>query len=307
MARVREAGTWTSKTDIYALSGSRTWSDRQATLFSFSRSQSKQSFWTANTAAGPYSAVQNDNYVTHLNVRHNIDVDKTRFVLGGDYMYWNAPNGQQYYEGIQREEKTKSIFAQVEQRLLGDRLTLDGGIRRDQVDVLHGLDYYTGGAQPFGGVNSPLKTVGKTQPPAIFTSFGASWKLSPEWKLAGRYSHGKQAADSLNPAPGVLLADDQQRRWELGVDGRVASWFNPSVNLFHREVKNEKALSGYTYVANNNSSQVCRAGVIPTTGTTAPKTSSSLTPCYTQSTRLVKAWNWQSTAALLSAAATEPA
>lgn len=278
-------GSWymdPSKTDIVSLSGSRTWNGQNVTLFSLSHGESKQTFWTANTAAGPYSFVQNDNEVTHFNVRHNLDVDKTRLVLGGDYMYWNAPNGQQYYEGIQREELTKGAFVQIEQKLLSDRLTLDASYRTDQVYILHGLDYYTGGAQPFGGVNSPLKTTDKTLAPAAFTSLGASWQLLKEWKLGGRYSQGKQATDGLNPVPGVKLSDDEQRKWEFGVEGQAATWFNPSLNLFHREVKNEKTMAGYTYVSNNNSSQVCRGGVIPSTGVTAPKTTSALSPCYTQ-------------------------
>jgi iron complex outermembrane receptor protein len=278
-------GSWymdPSKTDIVSLSGSRTWNTQNVTLFSLSHGESKQTFWTANTAVGPYSFVQNDNDVTHFNVRHNFDMDKTRVVVGGDYMYWNAPNGQQYYEGIQREELTKGVFIQAEQRLFDDRLTLDASYRTDRVYILHGLDYYTGGAQPFGGVNSPLKTTDKTLAPAVFSSLGASWQLTKDWKLAGRYSQGKQATDGLNPVPKVTLSDDEQRKWEFGVEGLAAAWFNPSLNFFHREVKNEKALAGYTYVANNNSSQVCRGGAIPTTGVTAPKATSALTPCYSQ-------------------------
>jgi iron complex outermembrane receptor protein len=278
-------GSWymdPSNTDILSLSGSRTWNAQNTTLLSLSHGESKQKFWTAKTAAGPYSAVQNDNEITHLNLRHNIDMGKTRLVLGGDYMHWDAPNGQQYYEGIQREEVTKGVFVQVEQKLVDDRLTLDASYRRDQVDVLHGLDYYTGGAQPFGGVNSPLKTTNKTLEPAVFSSFGSSWQLSKDWKLAGRYSQGKQATDGLNPVPGVTLSDDEQSKWELGLEGQVSSWFNPSLNLFQRDVKNEKTAAGYTYVANNNSTQRCRGGILPATGATAPKASSILTPCYTQ-------------------------
>ena len=279
-------GSWymdPSQTDIVSLTGNRSWNSHNTTLFSLSHSESKQQFWTANTSAGPYAAVQNDNLLTHVNVRHNIDIAKTRFVLGGDFMHWDAPNGQQYYEGIQREEITRGLFAQVEQKLIDDRLTLDASYRRDQVDVLHGLDYYTGGAQPFGGVNSPLKTTGKSLAPAVFTSVGSSWQLQKNWKLAGRYAQGQQATDGLNPVPGVILSDDEQRKWEFGVEGQVATWFSPSLNIFHKEVKNEKVLSGYTYLANNNSTQTCRTGTIPAGGVTAPKATSVLTPCYAQS------------------------
>ncbi|MER2539273.1 MAG: TonB-dependent receptor, partial [Azonexus sp.] len=159
---------------------------------------------------------------------------------------------------------------------------LDASYRHDQVKVVHGLDYYTGGAQPPGGVNSPLKTTDKTLPAATFFSLGGSWLFINDWKLTGRYGESEQATNSLNPRPGVSLDDDQQRKWEFGVEGRVARFFNPALNYFHREVKNEKTLDGYTYITNNNSKQTCRSGALPTSGPTAPKTSSALTPCYAQ-------------------------
>ena len=46
---------------------------------------------------------------------------------------------------------------------------------------------------------------------------------------------------------------------------------------------NEKSLAGYSYVATNGLTQLCRAGVIPTTGALSPKSTSALTPCYSHS------------------------
>lgn len=278
-------GSWRmdpSRTNMLVVSGSKMWSESQTTLFNMSRLESRQKFWTANTAAGPYSSVQNDNYTTHLNLRHNIDIDKTRVMVGGDYFYWNAPKGQQYYEGIPREERTRGAFAQIEQALFDDRLTLDAAYRIDQVDIIRGLDYYTGGAQPYGGVNSPLRTTNKSLPIANFYSVGGAWKLTPDWKLTFRYGEGMQSTDGLNPRPGVALAEDRQKKWEAGVEGRVEKWLNPGINFFHRTVENEKTLYGYTYQANNGAPQICRSGAVPTSGTLAPKSTSALTPCYDQ-------------------------
>jgi outer membrane receptor protein involved in Fe transport len=88
--------------------------------------------------------------------------------------------------------------------------------------------------------------------------------------LSGRYSQAKQVADSLNPVPGVVLADDEQKKWELGVDGFWSTLLSPSLNFFHREVKNEKSVSGFSWTGN-----VCK--------TTGVSTTAVLTPCYTQS------------------------
>lgn len=279
-------GSWfmdPARTDLYALSGSKSWDSVHTTLFSLSRTEARQKFWTANSSAGPYSYVQNNNFVTHLNLRHNVDFGGTRVMLGGDYMHWNAPTGQQYYEGIPREEKTAAGFVQIEQKLVDDRLTLDAALRREQVKIVRGLDYYTGGAQPFGGVNSPLRTTNNTLPWAHFWSTGASFAVFDGWKLTARYGQSRQATTGLNPKPGTSLADDQQYKWEVGIEGSVTNWLNPSVNFFHHDKRNEKSLSGYTYVVNNNTTQTCRTATIPSSGTLAPKTSSALTPCYAQS------------------------
>jgi outer membrane cobalamin receptor len=269
-----------AKTNIFALSGSKGWDSRNTTLLSLSQSKSEQRLFTT-------SAVQNNNETTHLNLRHNIDVDKTRYVVGGDYMHWNSPTGQQYYEGIQREEVTKGMFAQVEQSLLDDRLTLDASARHDKVDVLHGLDYYTGGVQPPGGVDTNLKTTDKKLPTAKFYSIGSSWALTKDWRLLGRYGESFQPVSGLTPKPGVILSDDKQKKWELGVEGRVSHIFNPSVNFFQRTVKNEKAVAGYSYQSRTGA-LTCFAGSIPAFSPTQnpanePASASTVfTPCYSQ-------------------------
>lgn len=275
-----------SRTEMYVLSGSKAWDNTHTTLFNVSHTRSKQTFWTANNAAGPYSSVQNDNETSHINLRHNIDFDNTRLVLGGDYLHWDAPNGQQYYEGIQREEKTRGWFVQLEHKLFNNQVALDASYRRDRVQVVHGLDYYTGGAQPPGGVNSPLITHNRTLPAARFVSLGASWNILPHWRVLGRYGESSQATEGLNPRPGVQLANDQQRKWEIGIEGQVASWLNPSLNYFRRTVNNEKSLDGYSYLANNGSTQTCRSGALPNSGSLAPRSLSALTPCYNQADTL---------------------
>lgn len=278
-------GSWYMKpadTVMLIFNGSKTWSPVHTTLFNVSRIESEQSLWTANTPAGPYTENYNPNYITHVNLRHNVDLNSLRFAFGGDFRSWNAPNGQQYYEGIQREEETYGGFAQVEKRFWGDRLTFDAALRYDRVNVLHGLDYYTGGAQPFGGVNSPLRTTNVMQPLAKFYDFGTSFRVTDDWKLTGRVGTSQQGTSGLLAVPGVVLGEDSQMKVEVGAEGRINRWFNPAINLFHRAVQNEKTLAGYTYVATNNSTQTCRAGVIPTSGALSPKNTSALTPCYNQ-------------------------
>ncbi|MCU0755021.1 MAG: TonB-dependent receptor plug domain-containing protein [Xanthomonadales bacterium] len=288
-------GSWymdPSRTRIAILSGSKRWDDRHTTVFALSHSRSEQTFWTANTPAGPYASVQNDNKVTHLNLRHHLDFQQTRLQVGGDYLHWNAPTGQQYYEGIPREEKTLGIFAQVERSFLEDRFRVDFSTRRDRVDVIRGLDYYTGGRQPFGGVNSPLITRDKLLPPASFLSAGFNYELTQAWNFSARYGRSRQRSDGLNPRPGVIFGDDQQRKYEFGIEGRPWASIQTSLNAFRRQVENEKVQDGYTYLAVNNSSQVCTRAVIPASGPLSPRDPSRITPCYGQQDTLRAGLEW---------------
>jgi len=278
-------GSWyvtPSRTQMLMFSGSKSWSAEQTTLFNVSYIESDQTLWTANTPAGPYTGNHNPNYSTHANLRHNIDLATLRLSLGADYRIWNAPNGQQYYEGIQREEETYGGFIELEKRFFNDRLTVDAAVRYDRVNILHGLDYYIPGAQPVGGVNSPLLTTDVLLPWAKFYEFGASWKLTEDWKLTGRFGTSEQSSSGVASRPGVSLDDDSQIKIELGTEWHVNPWLNLGINLFHRAVENEKLLYGYSYLASNGSTQTCRPGVIPPSGPLSPQSTSSVTPCFDQ-------------------------
>ncbi len=282
-------GSWymePSRSRMASLTGSRSWSKGQTTLFGLTRTVSRQTFWTANTAAGPYSAVQNDNLLTQTYLRHVADFGDTRLSASLDHVHWDAPNGQQYYEGIQREERTRGWSLQAE-HALSPALSLDASVRRDRVHVLNGLDYYIGGAQPPGGVNSPLRYKNRQLPAASFASLGAAYELAAGWRLAARYTQGQQPfVAGLNPAPGVEFADDEQKKWELGLEGRIAGWITPSFNWFHREVRNEKSVAGYTYRATGGSTQTCRPGSIPGTGALSLAAGQTPLPCYGQADTL---------------------
>lgn len=272
-------GNWRidpTQTDLYVVSGSKQWSPMHATLFNLSRTESHQILTTTTDAL-------NDNENTHLNLRHNMDFGKTRVMLGADYQHWNNPSGMNYFEGIPREEKTSGWFGQAEHKLLDDKLALDLSYRQDTVKVVRGLDYYTAGAQPPGGINSPLIYQNRTLPEATFFSAGASWRVTDKWKATARYGENEQASNGLNPMPGVVLGDDQQKKWEIGIDGQVNPLFNPALTFFHREVKNEKSVKGFTYTSQTSATVTC-AGRVPTTGAAATRWNgtSDITECYGQ-------------------------
>lgn len=271
-----------SRTTLAILSGSKSWSKELTTLFNVSYAESEQQLWTRSNPTLPYARVNNPNYLMHVNLRQNLDLETFRMSLGGDYRKWNAPNGQQYYEGIQREEDTFGGFVEAEKRFFDDRLTIDGAMRFDRVHVLHGLDYYTGGAQPPGGVNSPLRTTDVMLPWAKFYELGTSLRLTDDVKLTGRIGKSEQESSGLQPVPGVTLEADAHLKFEIGAEARISPWFNPAINFFQHAIENEKFVNGYTYRATNGSTQTCRTGPIPQGGPFSPATGVDLTPCYDQ-------------------------
>ncbi len=265
-----------SQTDLFVVSGSKQWNPVHTTLFNLSRTESHQILTTTTAAL-------NDNENTHMNLRHNMDFGKTRLMVGGDYQHWNNPSGMNYFEGIPREEKTSGWFGQIEQKLFDDRLTLDLSHRRDTVKVVRGLDYYTAGAQPPGGTNSPLIYTNRTLPAAKFWSMGGSWQLTEGWKVLARYGTSEQVGNNLQPMPGVVLGDDAQKKWEFGIEGRINRLFNPALTYFHRNVKNEKRVGGFTYTSATNATINCRSSVA-TTGAAATRWNgiSDIFECYGQ-------------------------
>lgn len=265
-----------SKTDVYVISGNRQWGSGHTTLFSLSATESHQVLTTTADAL-------NDNKNIHLHLRHNIDFGKSRLVVGGDYQHWNNPSGMNYFESIPREEKTRGWFAQFEHKLFDDRLALDASLRKDTVTVVRGLDYYTAGAQPPGGTASPLIYRDRKLPAATFFSTGAGFRLADQWKMTARYGQNKQVSNNLNPVPGVVLGDDEQKKWELGLEGQIAREFNPALNYFHRAVKNEKSVKGFTYTSATAATVTCRS-TVATTGAAATRWNgtSDITECYGQ-------------------------
>ena len=143
------------------------------------------------------------------------------------------------------------------------------------VTVVRGIDYYT--IKLVTAANSKfLTTANKVLPAATFYSLGTSWNFNSAWKMTGRYGGSQQASNGLLPMPGVFLADDQQEKWELGIEGSVSRGFNPAINYFHRDVKNEKAVAGYIMTLGGTT---CTA--LPAAGLAAGAT--PYTPCYNQS------------------------
>lgn len=264
-----------SETTIVGLSGHRAWDGRNTTLFSLSDVDVEQVVHSrGGTDTSPLvERTPNVIKARHYNLKHVLSLDVARLTAGMDYRHWVVPNGQNpaYYPGIRREEVTRGWFVQAERELMDGRLSLDGSVRQDSVEQVHGLNFLFTGVGQNGSVAST--TINNVQlPKALFWTMGTRYKLTPDWALLARYGQGSQPLTvEMKAAPGVALAQDAQTKWELGVEGRLNASTNLALNYFNRDSQNEKKIAGYT----------TQVGTCTNASPTAP-TTVFFVPCYGQ-------------------------
>ena len=237
---------------VATANGTVRWDEHNTTLLTLAYTESKGDFVTSDLLANGTLANtlvrDNDNTFWNAAVRHNLFLGDTKLQAGADFIHWNNPSGQYYYEGIPREEKVTGLFLQGDQGLFGNRLNLDLGFRLDRVEIVKGIDYFLAGRGP----NANVRQIrGEKLPYAKFVSVGASWRLADKWLINARYGFSSQG-----PRTGVVLANpaiplkgEQRHKWELGFEGQIRSWLQPSVNGFIVKTNNEVQPLAYAVVA----------------------------------------------------------
>lgn len=237
---------------VATANGTVRWDEHNTTLLTLAYTESKGDFVTSDLLANGTLANtlvrDNDNTFWNAAVRHNLFLGDTKLQAGADFIHWNNPSGQYYYEGIPREEKVTGLFLQGDQALFGNRLNLDLGFRLDRVEIVKGIDYFLAGRGP----NANVRQIrGEKLPYAKFVSVGVSWRLADNWLINGRYGFSSQG-----PRTGVVLANpviplkgEQRHKWELGFEGQIRSWLKPSLNGFIVKTNNEVQPLAYAVVA----------------------------------------------------------
>lgn len=237
---------------VATANGTVRWNEHNTTLLTLAYTESKGSFVTSDLLANGTLANtlvrDNDNTFWNAALRHNVFLGDTKLQAGADFIHWNNPSGQYYYEGIPREEKVTGFFLQGDQALFGSRLNLDLGFRLDRVEIVRGIDYFLAGRGP----NVNVRQIrGEKLPYAKFVSVGASWRLADNWLINARYGYSSQG-----PRTGVVLANpalplkgEQRHKSELGFEGRITGWLRPSINGFIVKTNNEVQPLSYAVVA----------------------------------------------------------
>lgn len=237
---------------IATANGTVRWNAQNTTLLTLAYTESKGDFVTSDMLANGSLANtvvrDNDNTFWNAAIRHNLFLGDTKLQAGADFIHWNNPSGQYYYEGIPREEKVTGFFLQGDQALFENALNIDLGFRMDRVEIVKGIDYFLAGRGP----NANVRQIRNEKLPyAKFVSAGTSWRVAGDWLINARYGYSSQGARTgvvlANPA--VPLKGEQRHKWELGFEGRITDWLRPSVNGFIVKTNNEVQPITYAVVA----------------------------------------------------------
>jgi hypothetical protein len=220
------------------------WDKLNTTLLTMSVNRVHQSNVLAYYNATPTTVNNERDENETLNLRHRLTIDGTMLEAGAQYVHWYTPTGELFYTGYAREEETKSAYLNAEQKLFGDRVTLDGSIRWDNNTIIRGIDAYS---QKVGNGNYQY-FFDRELPLATSYSLGASWVIVPKLTATGRYSHTEQGgmSDMVIAAAGQTLDPEAQEKWEFGLTANVSKYFTPTLTYFDTQVANDKIPVSYT-------------------------------------------------------------
>lgn len=242
-----------------------TWNPVQSTLFNFSydnvSANNIQASYTSNAVTSNFDR----EYIVNANLRHNIRFDNTLIQLGGEYVSNSSPTGQLFYSGYANSQETSSGYANLEQKLVNNSVSIDVSGRVDSHKIIQGIDLYnqgngsgttTGGTGSAGGktgggsTSSTYKYFYNRQLPlAANYAAGAAWTIVPQLLATARYSHTEQGAVSnILSANGSELSPESQNKWEIGLQAPIATYLNAGFNFFDTAITNDKTATGYVTI-----------------------------------------------------------
>ncbi len=216
----------------------------------------------ANTLQGSYVSPVFTQVPDHENtgqaqLRHSLFYWDTLLQLGLQFVNWYTPTGQMGFSGYARHEQISSGYANLERKLLDDRLSLDASLRYDEHEIIQGVDLYnpssnsssSGGGGGGGGgnrANAYQYFYNRTLPVAQNYAFGAAYKILPQLISSVRYGHTEQQGlNEVLSATGLPLGPESQNKFEASLEAPVASWLKPTVNYFYTYIQNNKLPTSY--------------------------------------------------------------
>ncbi|MBL8534186.1 MAG: TonB-dependent receptor [Betaproteobacteria bacterium] len=214
------------------------WDARHTTLLSLGRSHVTATQYQGSVLVPDPNIIPNEETIDTLDLKHTFRTGPALVRAGVQWLHWITPTGQMFYEGVPREERLFGCFVQAERTFFSGRLTIDAAVRRDEQNVVRGVDRY----EPVP-VRGTLQTfTDRRLPPSDFFAFGLAASPLDRWRFTGRYYRARQGGVSGVLSAGNLPLDpENQHKAEFGVSHAGWPAFEPTLTLFDSRIDNAKA------------------------------------------------------------------
>lgn len=222
------------------------WSAGQVTSFSFSHGAITDREVMASYSKPAVTYNNQGDYADDYHLWHLATFGGNTLKTGVQATWWHEPTGYASYDGKEREETLVGGYIQDEHRFIGDRMTVDAGVRVDEKYIRTGVDKY-----------SPTQTTtalihNKWTEPVIGAGVGAAYKVGNMHTVAARFGYSYADTDSfLATVDNKDLDAEERYKFELNLEGRYHPAFNPKLTLFYYTIKNYKTAVGSSGTGNN--------------------------------------------------------
>ena len=218
---------------------SKKWSDDQTTALGLYTGRVSTTIHYQSYANSSYSEDDQEDNVVQADLHHIVTTSKHNLRIGGQAIFWDCPDGQFYYEGVEREEELYSGYLHEEYQLFSN-LRFDAGGRIDYRHISKGINKYA----PL----DPTPTVpidDEWSDPYYALAVGTAYRLSATWEASLRISYNRQGADSY-----LLTEDDEelnpetQLRYEAGLTAAFHPSIRATVTGFYYDIEDGKQTVG---------------------------------------------------------------
>ena len=228
---------------LITLSMSKNWSADQITNITLSHAKAswKHNQDTTGATDSYFSGVQKND---SLDIKHTMKLSDTIVKIGGQAIWYDAPNGELFYEGYARKEQIYGAFVQV-QHYINDRFAIDGAIRVDKKHIDTLLERYSPNVTTtYGGMvnNTKLSTIEDKWTKAAFNvAAGALYKLNESNAFTLKLAYASNApASEISTAEGYDLEKEEQYKYEIGYEFNPKN-FTIAANIFYYDINNLKS------------------------------------------------------------------
>ncbi|MDD2830242.1 MAG: TonB-dependent receptor plug domain-containing protein [Sulfuricurvum sp.] len=216
------------------------WSESQNTLFSIFSTQYNQKEIAESFANNSHSEKTYEEKTNGYSLRHSARFGDTLIQLGGQSTNSKGfgPNLSSSYNRF--DTSVLGWSASIEQKLFGGDVILDAGYRQDQKHINNSSTSTTKDS-----ANNDVDMA-----PARVIALGALWNITPMFSLNGRYFQGTEGTGGdfdLKTQDGSVLHAEKQKRTEIALEAKIASYFKPTLTWFNVDFNNQKSASSNTY------------------------------------------------------------